>query len=67
MKKVVIAKSADKIMLFPIAFYDEMTRSVDEGSAVDVIYLAFSKTLDSLQNILVSKVGCHGLDCWTNG
>lgn len=67
MKKVVIAKSADKIMLFPIAFYDKMTRSVDEGSAVDVIYLAFSKALDSLQNILVSKVGCHGLDCWTNG
>lgn len=67
MKKVVIGKSSDKIVLFPIAFYDEMDRSVDERSAVDVLYLAFSKALDSLQNILVSKVGCYGLGCCTNG
>lgn len=67
MKKVVSGKSADEIMLFPIAFYDGMTRSVDEGSTVDVIYLAFGKALDSVQNVLVSKVGCYGLDCWTNG
>lgn len=38
MKKV-IGKSADKIVLFPIAFCDDMTSSVAEGSAVDIIYL----------------------------
>lgn len=65
MKKAVLGKSADKIMLFLIAFYDEMTRPVDGGSAVDVFYLVFSKALDSLQN-LVSDVECYGLGCWTN-
>lgn len=66
MKKV-IGNSAEKIVLFPIAFCDDMTSSVDEGSAVDLIYLAFSKALDSFQNILLPTVGCYGLDCWTNG
>lgn len=65
-KKVVLGKSADKIMLFLIAFYDEMTRPVDGGSAVDVFYLVFSMALDSLQNLLVSNVECYGLGCWTS-
>lgn len=67
MKKVVTGKSVDEIMLFPIVFYDEMNRSVDERNAVDVIYLAFSKALENLRNILLSKVQCYGLHCWTNG
>ena len=54
-------------MLFPIAFYDEITKSVDEESAMDATYLVFGKALDSLQNVLISKVGCYGLDCWSNG
>lgn len=66
MKKTVLGKSADKIVLFLIACCDEMTRPVDGGSAVDVFYLVFSKALDSLQNLLVSDVECYGLGCWTN-
>jgi len=31
-----------------IAFYDDMTCWVDEGRAVDVVYLDFSKAFDSL-------------------
>jgi len=31
-----------------IAFYDGMTGWVDEGRAVDVVYLDFSKAFDSL-------------------
>lgn len=48
---VVIGKSAVKIMLFQIAFDDEMTGSVDERSAVDVIYLVFIRTLGNPSNI----------------
>ena len=31
-----------------ISFYDWVTRLVDEGKAVDVVYLDFSKAFDSL-------------------
>lgn len=55
---VVIGKSAVKIMLFQIAFNDEMTGSVDEGSAMDAIYLVFIRTLDNPSNIPVSEVEC---------
>jgi len=31
----------------PIAFYDDMTGWVDEGRAVDAVYLDFSKAFDT--------------------
>ncbi|CAM4601352.1 unnamed protein product [Lepidochelys olivacea] len=46
-----------------IAFYDETTGSVDEGKAVDVLYLDFSKVFDTVSHsILVSKLRKYGLD-----
>ncbi|GAB0209063.1 mitochondrial enolase superfamily member 1 [Grus japonensis] len=49
-----------------IAFYDGMTGWVDEGRAVDVVYLKFSKAFDTVsRKILVSKLRKCGLDEWT--
>ncbi|CAM5110903.1 unnamed protein product [Natator depressus] len=49
-----------------IAFYDEITGSVDMGKAVDVIYLDFSKAFDMVSHsILASKFKKYGLDEWT--
>ncbi|CAM4513480.1 unnamed protein product [Caretta caretta] len=46
-----------------IAFYDEITGSVDEGKAVDVLYLDFSKAFDTVSHsILVSTLRKYGLD-----
>ncbi|KAK4810812.1 hypothetical protein QYF61_008784 [Mycteria americana] len=44
------------------SFYDQVTRLVDEGKAVDVIYLVFSKALDTVSHsILLEKLAFHGL------
>ncbi|GAB0184593.1 hypothetical protein GRJ2_000924600 [Grus japonensis] len=46
-----------------ISFYDQVTRLVDEGKAVDVIYLDFNKAFDIVSHsILLEKLVAHGLD-----
>uniref|UniRef100_A0A8B9C3Y3 Reverse transcriptase domain-containing protein n=1 Tax=Anser brachyrhynchus TaxID=132585 RepID=A0A8B9C3Y3_9AVES len=52
-----------------ISFYDQVTRLVDEGKAVDVVYLDFSKAFDTIShNILLKNLAARGLDwrtlCW---
>ncbi|KAK4822604.1 hypothetical protein QYF61_017336 [Mycteria americana] len=52
-----------------ISFYDKVTCLVDEGKAVDVVYLDFSKAFDTVpHSILLEKLAAHGLDgrtlCW---
>jgi len=44
-----------------ISFCDQVTRLVDEGEAVNVVYLNFRKAFVP-HNILVEKLAAHGLD-----
>jgi len=46
-----------------ISSYGQGTRLVHEGTAVDVIYLDFSKAFDTApHSILLEKLAAHGLD-----
>jgi len=52
-----------------ISFYDQVNRLMDEGKAVDFIYLDFSKVFDTVpHSILPEKLTAHDLDgctlCW---
>ena len=46
-----------------ISFYDQMTHLVDEGKAVDVVYLDFCKAFGTISHsMLLEKLAAHGLD-----
>ena len=51
-----------------ISVYDLVTHLVDEGKAVDVVYLDFSKAFGTVSHtILLQKLSASGLDRYTLG
>ena len=49
-----------------IAFYDQVTKAMDAGAAVDVVFLDFSKAFDTISHpILIKTLGDCGIDAYT--
>ena len=49
-----------------ISFYAQVTYLVDEGKAVDVVYLDLSKAFDSISHrVLLQKMAAYDLDTCT--
>ena len=54
------------LLALPDLFLDQVTRPVDEGEAVDVIYLHFVEAFDPVSHsILLEQLEAHGLDRWS--
>ena len=48
-----------------IFFYEKMVCLVDEGKAVDVVYLDVSKAFDTVSHsIVLERLAAHGLHKW---
>jgi len=46
-----------------VSFCDKVTRLMDEGKTLDVVYLHFKKAFDTISHrILLEKLAAHGLD-----
>ena len=49
-----------------VAFYDQVTKSLDAGVAVDVVFLDFRKAFDTVSHpVLIKKLGDCGVDAHT--
>lgn len=45
-----------------IIFYDEMTHLIDEGKAVNVVYLNFSTAFNTVFHSILEKLAAHCLE-----
>ena len=49
-----------------VAFYDQVTKSLEAGVAVDIVFLDFRKAFDTLSHpILIKKLGNCAVDAYT--
>ena len=49
-----------------VAFYDQVTKSLDAGVAVDTVFLDFRRAFDTVSHpILIQKLGDCGVDTYT--